>query len=236
MILTCPQCETRYQTDPALFGADGRKVRCAKCSHVWFQSAPAPVEVPLEPRPHIGESAEPASPLTEPVQHSAYARAESTSYVAADTPTRLAWSDRLGSVLGWAGLAALVIVVGWSAIRFRQEIATVWPQSASFYAAIGKPVNTRGIKLEVLRYQNETENGQAVLAVTGRLTNITAHELSVPPIRITLTDKDRRTLYDWSFSAKVAVLRPGQAVDFATRLSNPPRASQLHAQFADNKE
>src|SRR2546423_12350303 len=42
MILTCPSCGTRYRADPASFKAPGRNVRCAKCGHTWFQTAPEP--------------------------------------------------------------------------------------------------------------------------------------------------------------------------------------------------
>jgi predicted Zn finger-like uncharacterized protein len=35
MIVCCPSCQTRFNVDPALLGPDGRKVRCARCAHVW---------------------------------------------------------------------------------------------------------------------------------------------------------------------------------------------------------
>jgi predicted Zn finger-like uncharacterized protein len=35
MIVSCPACQTQFNVDPALLGPDGRKVRCAKCAHVW---------------------------------------------------------------------------------------------------------------------------------------------------------------------------------------------------------
>ena len=44
MILTCPNCATRYEADAAKFLPAGRKVRCAKCGHTWHQPAPAPEE------------------------------------------------------------------------------------------------------------------------------------------------------------------------------------------------
>jgi predicted Zn finger-like uncharacterized protein len=41
MILTCPECATRYEIDGANFPPEGRKVRCKKCGHVWHQPAEA---------------------------------------------------------------------------------------------------------------------------------------------------------------------------------------------------
>ena len=52
MILTCPNCLTRYQADAAKIPATGRKVRCAKCAHVWHQ-VPA-----VEPEPELAVVAE----------------------------------------------------------------------------------------------------------------------------------------------------------------------------------
>lgn len=54
MIVACPECETRFVAPREKFLPDGRKVRCAKCGHSWFQrlegadlpSAEAPAETP----------------------------------------------------------------------------------------------------------------------------------------------------------------------------------------------
>src|SRR5215510_10047080 len=54
MILTCPSCSTRYQADGARFVAPGRNVRCAKCGHVWFQTAPS---AEPEPEPAFEQAA-----------------------------------------------------------------------------------------------------------------------------------------------------------------------------------
>jgi hypothetical protein len=150
-------------------------------------------------------------------------------------PAKIDWASRVGVAAGWAGLAALILVIGWSAMHFRQQIATLWPQSASLYAALGQPVNTTGLTIDDQQSRNETEDGQPVLAISGRLTNITSHEILVPPLHVTLTDDDKRVLYNWSFSASVSSLKPGQTVTFLTRLQSPPiGARHAEVRLAEN--
>lgn len=36
MIITCPQCDTRFVVPSTVFMKGGRKVRCASCKHTWF--------------------------------------------------------------------------------------------------------------------------------------------------------------------------------------------------------
>lgn len=59
MIITCPECATRYDVDDARFSPNGRSVRCAACQQSWFVPAPEPVEEMLSPRP-------PAAPVDPP--------------------------------------------------------------------------------------------------------------------------------------------------------------------------
>jgi predicted Zn finger-like uncharacterized protein len=39
MIITCPNCATRYQIDGAAFPEEGRRVKCAQCAHRWHAVA-----------------------------------------------------------------------------------------------------------------------------------------------------------------------------------------------------
>lgn len=37
MHITCPQCTTKFIVKKEQLGAEGRRMRCSKCSHIWFQ-------------------------------------------------------------------------------------------------------------------------------------------------------------------------------------------------------
>ena len=237
MILTCPQCVTRYQTDAAKFQPSGRNVRCAKCGHVWFQDAPPAESEAASDIAIVEDTSPPASaPPPEPAPRAqAFVPSPLTSrprFVTVEPPPPR-WPGLRMQGAGWRGLVAIVLVVGWSALAYRQQIATLWPQSASLYAALGMKTNATGLDIKDVSYHRAMENGQSVLSVTGVLTNAGARELPVPQIRVALIDNDRRELYHWTFVPGVMTLRPGQTTTFRTRLANPPAgARKFELRFA----
>lgn len=249
MILTCPQCATRYQADAAKFRPAGRNVRCAKCAHLWHQDPPPDESDPIaelvapEPEEQRPEPAPPPPPP--PVMRTAPPRAEAFApspviareAAAAEPRAKSRWPRRAGIVLGWAALIAVVLALGWSALAFRQQIATIWPQSASVYAALGMKAQTSGLDIQNYATTRVNEAGQPVLVVTGTVANTGMHELPMPEIRAALTDEDRRELYQWKFMPGVATLKPGQSVKFRSRLTNPPGGgSHVELRFAREGE
>lgn len=137
------------------------------------------------------------------------------------------------TIVGWAGLIATILIIGWAAVNFRQNITTLWPKTASLYSTLGMEVNPRGIAFTDVAYHREVQDGQAVLAVTGKLVNVGNTDMPVPEILVALSDNEKRELYHWSFAASVSTLHPGEAVPFLTRLSSPPAgAKHLEVRFA----
>ena len=230
MILSCPQCETRYRSEMANFPAAGRKVRCAKCGHVWHQSAPEP-DVALPNAPALNSASEPP-PTVSAVR--AMLRAHPGPASEKRAPSR-SLAERLGLAAGWLGLAAMIVLIGWEGLQFRQEIASLWPRSSSLYASFGIAVDPNGIELDDVNYQRAAENGQSVLSITGTLVNNSTRELRIPPVRITLTDDNQRELYNWTYRPPQPTLRPGERLRFLTRLAGAPSTRHLQLHLASEE-
>ena len=241
MILTCPSCSTRYQADSARFVPPGRNVRCAKCGHVWFQVAPESEPEP-EPvlDPVVAAPSEPPPPAEAPA---APATLEGVIKPAQQSPPprpgkrRSAQGSVLADAIAWAALVVLALTIGWAAVQYRQAIVDLWPGVAPLYEVVGLSVETEGIALIDVAYQHEVEDGQPVLAVSGKIVNVSDRELPVPEIRVMLSDQEQQEIYHWMFNAGVQTLKPGAESPFVTRLSSPPpEARNINIRFAEAGE
>lgn len=65
MLLECPSCATRYDL-PAALPPNGRKVRCAKCGHVWVALPENLVNETLAPEPAMAAPEPAPPPIPEP--------------------------------------------------------------------------------------------------------------------------------------------------------------------------
>jgi predicted Zn finger-like uncharacterized protein len=223
MILTCPNCATRYQADAAKFVPDGRKVRCAKCGHTWHQPAPEAEGTPVAAAVEAAPAAAAAAPEPRVAPEAARAH-EPLSVVPGGSGVSSAW--RLGALAGWAALIAVVALLAWAAIAFRQGVASVWPQTATVYSWIGLDVNTVGLAFQDVSYRVTSEDDMPVLHIRGKVVNITARNLAVPQIKAALTDDARNDLYDWKIRADAKNLAPGKSASFNARLPSPPSGAR----------
>ena len=249
MIIVCPSCSTRFAVNAAAFPAAGRKVKCARCAHVWH-ALPEAAETPAPARPAASAAASPAAaPAT------ATAAAPSAPHAAAVPPPRPSRADAspemiwAGSDLpprrktggaAWAGIvAAAVTFTAFGLVQFRDSIVGMMPALASAYRAVGLDVDTVGldIKIEAHAMNDSGANGATTLVVTGSVANVTSQERPVPPIRATLLDKDKRELHSWTFDSGIGSLKPGETRDFQQVLAQPPAETyQVYAHFADAGE
>jgi predicted Zn finger-like uncharacterized protein len=200
MILTCPQCSTRYHVDAASLGATGRRVRCAGCGNRWLAKAPSDMPKVIELTPTAAEPTPRMWPIAAPDQ----ARDRGST-----------------SLVGWL-VGVLVILIVASAVIGRNEIVAGFPASATIYNKLGLPITLQlGLQFEGVTSKRVEESGVAVLVVEGAIVNLSEEQRRVPPIRITLLDGGGRRLQQELFSAKDAALDAGGKTSFSGRLVNP---------------
>jgi len=130
---------------------------------------------------------------------------------------KLAWPL---SHLQSAILALIIIdaiIVGW-----RTDFVRAMPQTASFYAAIGLPVNLRGLDFDGLATSTEQHEGVPILVVGGNIVNDTNRTADVPHIRFAVRNAARQEIYSWTAVPSRLILPAGEVVSFHTRLASPP--------------
>jgi hypothetical protein len=114
-------------------------------------------------------------------------------------------------------LAVLGALIGW-----RSDVVRVMPQTASLFAAIGLPVNLRGLALTDITTTREAHDGATILVVQGTITNISKQPRDVPRIRLAVRNDTGAVVYTWTSLPERPVLAPGDSEPFQTRLASPP--------------
>ena len=219
MIVSCPTCSTRYTLSDESLGTDGRKVRCARCGHTWWQmpdrAEPEPVaaDAPTEIR-----TAKPAKPAAKTkVKPPKAPRAK---------PAR-------STVIGFALLGVLVAGTLAGGYFGRDAIVRSWPPAALFYETIGMPAEPPGFGLELrnIRSEQKLEGGKTVLLLDGEVANTTDVERSLPPLRAVTFGTDHKPLQSWTIEPSAPVLLPGAVVSFHHSQPDPGPVTEVTITF-----
>lgn len=219
MIQTCPACGTRFALPDNAFAQGPRKLRCAKCQHVWRSDAngivlpeaePAAPPVPIvtqRPVRNFTPPPLPPSALTQNIERAA----EKIPRL----PRRLAWF-----------IIILLLTVILSLCWFgRYRLAARFPALESFYLATGMihltALDTLDIQLK--HAEKCLVSGRNMLCLSGHVTNRGDSAANVPPIYITaldasnqsFTDSEGRAILNWTVPAETVKLLPGESRAFS---------------------
>ena len=135
MILTCPNCATRFFADDAAIGSFGRRVKCAACGEEWTSSRPEPVE----PAPAINpETAADSLPAPSPDSTQATTESETASPLFVERASAPRTARSKGPGRPWAlGLVIVVFVVVAGLLVFQPALQRAFPGASTFYHSIG---------------------------------------------------------------------------------------------------
>ncbi len=234
MILTCPECASRYFVDDARVGPKGRTVRCASCAHSWramrdsapFDDAP----LALTPSPSFAPDAPSdgtapagrATPLPKLIRAEAIEKKKSREAVAAG--------------VAWAGLGAGFVALVLASVLFRVDVVRLWPQAASAYAFAKMPVNPTGLAFDSVQGQPNLIGGHAALTVTGVERNVETGPRASMPLRVILFDKAGKRLTSAVSAPPSRQIGPGETRPFAVNfIDPPPEGASFVVEFAFDK-
>ena len=125
----------------------------------------------------------------------------------------------------WPSLGAVIftlLAVTGALIGFRSDVVRVAPGTASLFAAIGLPVNLRGLALSDITTTKEAHDGATILVVQGTITNVSKQPRDVPRIRLAMRNDKGIEVYSWTSLPERTTLAPGDSQPFQTRLASPP--------------
>ncbi len=222
MVVTCPNCRSRYAVDPQAIGAAGRTVECARCHHRWFQQVE---DIPPTPEPTPELVIRPTTP---------------GSGLPAIIPPKPAFA--------WGRLVAaavvLVVLLAAAMFAFRHEIAAMMADespasapTATAAAPASPPTSTRAgavplpgrppaaeparpqIEIDIDSSKIEVVEGHYV--VRGELVNNGTAAGSTTLLRLTFKRNDD-VIGERTFAMVAGPLPPGGRTEFSQALDDPP--------------
>ncbi|MSP52232.1 MAG: hypothetical protein EXQ91_07565 [Alphaproteobacteria bacterium] len=248
MIITCPNCETRFNIDPAVLQPSGRAVKCMRCAHTW-------TERPARERPRQGATAA-TEENTLRVKDLPKKDADADAFLDLDELTGTAPRRRHGAqttlpivedgrrsprgrlIAAVVAVAVLAVLLGISA-AVRNTVIGIWPATASVFEAVGFSVARVGEGLEIrnIKSLQKVEDEKPTISVSGQIFNTTKQPIEIPGLRGALLDVHEREVFVWTFVAGKTVVAPGQTVDFDTTVKEPlTTARRIAVAFYEEKK
>lgn len=215
MILSCPECQTRFAVPDDKLRPDGRKVKCGKCAHVWFQAPPPPPEPEAEDEDDLYAQ--------DPIAVTPLEPEEQSFYRPRNLPALREAEQKRTAGVAWIVVAVLAVAIVATAWFGREPIVHAWPAAEHAYQAVGLrvfPDPGEGLEIDF-----EPRRGEGSLMLRGEVENISDEDRVVPTLHLVVTDGGHKTLYTRPFEVDNARLGPGEAVPFSAEISPVPEGA-----------
>ena len=213
MILTCPECSTRYVVDPAAIGASGRTVKCSRCQHSWAERPPEDLPRPDPPR-------------VDPPPLSADRRLHRRSPRGTNLPALPSESKSRAPAILWT-LVVLVFLGSVGAVYwYRDLIMSRLPQTEALFTFVGFGPEAAGSGLQIQASPPTvtTRDGKRVVTIKGFVVNISEKARIVPELIVKVHDKNKKVIFEKRIAPSSPKLLIKERISFATDLIDPPAA------------
>ncbi|MGH6996071.1 MAG: DUF3426 domain-containing protein, partial [Stellaceae bacterium] len=137
----------------------------------------------------------------------------------------------------WTAIVLVLFAANVALVGARDEVVRSLPQTASFFAAIGLPVNLRHLQFDKVKISKDVENGVNVLIVQGTILSTADKPVAVPRLRFAARDAAGQEIYTWTALPSRSILGPGETLIFKSRLASPPAAaSNVMVRFVNSQD
>lgn len=189
MILQCKNCNARYLVADHAVGATGRTVRCARCSHSWFEPPPA----------SVGSAAAGEIPDFDAMIGNINA-----------TPKPIAAGSNLPvhRVRTSAGLKVAVAI-----FTLLVTVISLFLTMPDLFGVIP----SRGLVLADVQVAKKNDDKDNIVEISGNIFNTSDAPMQVSSVvRITLLDGADNKLQSWQFRSNGETLKPKETLPFST--------------------
>ena len=231
LVIHCPACAAGLQLPHSALARRARRICCTVCEHRWVEAAIIVESAPTNPQsaesPEISLMAQSVRSETEEdsTKPSIGAKHVEEAPGAAARSIRTAPKERRSWPVKLAACAAMALAL--LSVMKREAVVRAAPPLAGVYAAIGLPVNLKGLEWRDVKTRVVGEAAQKVLAVEGEIRNIRDHSQPLPDIELSLRDDTGREVYVWKTPAPKADLAQGETIQFRARLASPPEGAKV---------
>lgn len=207
MILTCSNCNTQFSVPDAALGTQGRKVKCSRCAHTWFQRP----EPSIEDFPIIEtENGQPTAP--QPAAIEELPKPPRPAPVVKIAPPKQAG----------AGLKIAVIILGLLMVTSAGLAALPHIQQPQLLANLGLGDTKHYAMQKIGMKVTPTANRKQTLTFIGEVVNNSDKTMPSPVVTIILIDKFDHQMSKLPYTFPVANIEAGKSLPFEPKINNIP--------------
>ncbi len=244
MILTCPNCATRYSTTAQAIGDNGRTVRCSSCNTTWFVSTnPDILDLKQQESEEQRIIDTPLEEVVEPEKDYAGYDMSAEPVTGAHVQIRDMVDQRrrnrslMGVSLIWFITIALLGLAALYAFTNRQSIVEKYPGTATIYQAFGVDVNEIGLQFEDPTIRRLPIDGVETLVINGHIVNITNEDRDIPMLELSIVNKADEVLASWVIEPPQPSLQAEGRIEYKSEYQNPPvDGERVLYRFVDEEE
>jgi predicted Zn finger-like uncharacterized protein len=201
MLLTCPQCETKFEAPDELFVPKGKTVRCSICKHSWFQEPEK--TAPKDNSPIENDNKAAQKPLSEEIPKSLKKGPDHSEVVMPKVRKTIAKS----TVTGIIGACLFFLLLFGMLILLRSPITSFIPAASGFYNLLGMKPQSVASSITLHNIKGKIEGDMII--VEGEISNLDTKPAKVPMILIEKIGSGDQVIQTWLVEPPVKKLDGG---------------------------